>query len=272
MPFFHLPAALSAAELRQGVRSTRGKKHRIQRVVHRIAVELSEPGLTRELLRFATSRPHAPSEQCARIPIAIGPGFAVASRTPPQHLNRSHVFAVTPDWNAYSGRARLLGAAWDALVDTDLLNLQIRTIAATAGLSQSAFYKHFRNMTDLLPDLAGAGLATLLVNLSGHETFEDFSGSWLRFASARPRHYALMFSPELAEHPAVTLRLSALVKGIAIRAELELGFIPPKPQLQNILGMIHGAAALVTAGFTRQSNQSVVEPISAYLAHLKTNA
>ena len=182
------------------------------------------------------------------------------------------MFSVTPDLTGYGGYSRLIQAGWEALVDSDPLDLQIRSLASGAAVSRALFHKYFPNVTALLGEVAGAGLATLLVNLSDEETFEDFAGSWVRFANARPRHYAVMFSPQFAEHPKVTLRMDALGNYIRRTAEPRLGFSPTKPQVQTIFGIIHGAASLVAAGFPRQSNQSVLEPIEAYLAVLKAES
>ena len=179
------------------------------------------------------------------------------------------MFAVSPDFMGYTGYTRLVQAGWDALVENDPLDLQIRSLTESAGVSKALFHKHFPNLTALLGRVAGAGLAVLLLNLKDEDDFEGFAGSWVRFANARPRHYTLMFSPQFAEHPEVTFRMDELGNYIRSRAALRLSFVPTRPQIQTLFAIIHGAASLVAAGFPRQSNQSVSEPIDAYLKTLK---
>ena len=179
------------------------------------------------------------------------------------------MFAVTPDWNGYTGYARLIQAAWDALVDLEPYELQSKALAEAAGVSRSLHHKHFQNPTVLLTEVVAAGYATLLLNLKEEETFDTFAGSWIRFAGARPRHYGLMFSAQFADHPKVNMRINELCIYIRTRGETHLGITPSKPQIQTLFGIIHGAASLVAAGFPRQSNQALLEPLEAYLTQLK---
>lgn len=177
------------------------------------------------------------------------------------------MFAVTPDWDGGSGYVRLLRAAWDAIGDVGHAGLKIRSLAAAAEVSPSLFHKYFRSLDDLRAEMAGAGHATLLANLSDEESLEDFANAWVRFAEACPRHYALMFAPRLSRHPNVLRRLSALADAIRDRVR-PLGLDPDGPQLLTIWGVLHGAAALVVAGFPREPGPVLTAPLHAWFDQL----
>ena len=178
------------------------------------------------------------------------------------------MFAVTPDWVGCAGRIRLLQAGWALLCEVDPAQLQIKTLVEVAGVSRALFHKNFGSVSALLSDLAGAGLATLIVNVKEEETFEAFAGAWIRFADARPRHYALMWSPQYAEHTKIADRINELCRQLSVLAQARLGRKPSQPQVQVLLGIIHGAASVVGVGFARQSNAAVAEPLEAYLSKL----
>jgi AcrR family transcriptional regulator len=179
------------------------------------------------------------------------------------------MFALTPDWNGWDGRSRLIQAAWDALVVKDVYELSLKDFATVAGLSPSLFHRHFANKSALFGEVASAGLATLLVNLSGEDEPAGLANAWIRFAQERPRHYGLMFSSEFAEHDGVSLRHDALGKRLRELAEQRLGRVPLKAETYAVFAMIHGAASLVASGLPRQPVHALVQAIDAYLASIR---
>ena len=162
----------------------------------------------------------------------------------------------------------LIQGAWNAVVDADPLDVSLKDLAATAGVSPSLFHRHYASRSALFAEVAAAGLATLLVNLSDEPDLEGVVSSWIRFADARPRHYALMFSPEYAEHDGVGLRRDALARSLGEFAAPHLPRAPTRAEIFTLYAMIHGAAALVASGVPRPPNQVVVQAIEGYLAGL----
>src|SRR5438046_424533 len=97
------------------------------------------------------------------------------------------MFSLAPDWDVYTPRSRLLQATWDGLIEKDASELTLSELARAARVSPPNVHKSFPNKTDLLSEVASAGFATLLVNLSISEgpTFRQFCGYWIRFAHKR---------------------------------------------------------------------------------------
>ena len=180
------------------------------------------------------------------------------------------MFSVTPDWNGWAGRSRLLHSAWDLLVEKDALDLSLKEIAQAAGTSPSLFHRTFASRSALFAEVANAGMVTLLVNVADDSAFEELATSWIRFAQARPRHYLLMFSSEFSEHDGVSLRRHALGKRLHDLLEERLERAAHKSEMFMVYAMIHGAASLVASGLPRQPLQATtVEAIDAYLAAIK---
>ena len=181
------------------------------------------------------------------------------------------MFAVTPDFNSYTGRRRLIEAAWDAMVDLDSDDISLKELAKRTGMSPPGIYKHFPDKASIFLFVAGAGLATLLVNLEGgsEPSIEDFVHSWIRFAHARPRHYALMFSVRFSEQQGIDNRRDGILKNVAELGERYLGFAPTKAQTQALFSLIHGAASMAASGMTRPPAPVIVEAVEAYLDKLK---
>lgn len=175
------------------------------------------------------------------------------------------MFATTPDWNGYDGHARLIQAAWDAVVEVDPLDLSLKEIAAVAGLSPSLFHRHFKSRSALFGWVAEAGLTLLLVNLSDESDTEGLVGSWLRLAQARPRHYQLMFSPQFAARDGVDLRKNALAKVLREIVEPRSSRTLTKSDIFAVFAMIHGAASLIASGVSRPPNQTIVDAVDGYL-------
>ena len=149
------------------------------------------------------------------------------------------------------------------------MDISLKELAGAAGLSPSLFHRHFAARSALYAEVAGAGLATLLVNLGDASGREELVSWWVRFAEARPRHYSLMFSPEFAEHRGVSMRKDALAKRVRELSELQLGKPPTRPQVYVLFALIHGAASLVASGLPRQPAHFTVEAFDVYLAASK---
>jgi len=107
-------------------------------------------------------------------------------------------------------RQALIGEAMDALEKEGLEGLSLRGLAASAGVSKTAPYRHFADKHELLVTLAAEGfreLADVLeaavpaVTDAGHAALDGPTGgirllfrAYLEFARARPALYQLMVS------------------------------------------------------------------------------
>lgn len=88
--------------------------------------------------------------------------------------------------------------------------LSLREVARAAGLSSAAPYRHFPNKEALLAALAARGFAlfeaSLLagcpkgVHLVTIDQFREMSRQYVRFATAHPDYYRLMFGNLIRDH------------------------------------------------------------------------
>ncbi len=98
-------------------------------------------------------------------------------------------------------RKALLDAALELLEAGERHGLSLRTVAARAGVSSGAPYRHFQDREALLAALATIGFDRLSEALTPGEaagrppaTVVDLGSAYLAFAAANPALYRLMFT------------------------------------------------------------------------------
>lgn len=101
-------------------------------------------------------------------------------------------------------REALLAAAEKILRRKGLAALTLRAIAREAGVSHGAPAHHFRDLTDLLSELAAVGFRRLEAGLRhsfAHPDGRDFPGgrAYLSFSTKNPDLFALMYRDELLD-------------------------------------------------------------------------
>ncbi len=218
------------------------------------------PASPRAKLHSASRRLVPPQHRYSVARLKQGRGVRGALQNATRH-GHIPMFATSPDWVSYNRRVQLLQAAWDFLVAEDVSELKVNRLARDLGVSHQSAYQQFSSKTELLAALAGAGLATLIVNIDGpsEPSVEEFVLSWLKFAAARPRHYLLMFSMEAGTHPGVELRHEGLRRQIRDLCFRERGAEPDEAAVLTIFSLLHGAASLVAAGSRFPSVPTLVE-------------
>lgn len=105
---------------------------------------------------------------------------------------------------------RLLREARDMLEEGGLKQLNLRALAARAGITAGSMYHHYDSKRALLAELAALGFGELRRRLEAADR-EAVAGARLRawatgyfaYARAEPAMFALMFDPEFAETPVV---------------------------------------------------------------------
>jgi len=153
-------------------------------------------------------------------------------------------------------RNEILAAAAAAIARDGVGGLSLRAIATGAGVSHTAFRRHFGSREGVLNALAGQGNRRLAEELraAGKGTFRDVGVAYVRFALTNPGHFTVMFRPDLLDNADPEL--------IAARAEAlaplrdgvrELG-CPDQPAAQVARwGMVHGIAMLALSGSLRSA-------------------
>ena len=169
-------------------------------------------------------------------------------------------------------RGRLMREARGLLEEGGLKQLNLRALAARAGITAGSMYHHYESKTELLGELAAGGFKELRREL---EAADRAAGEGLRlrawatgyfgFARREPSLFGLMFAPEIAELApvaearAATLAVLHVIVGEVAAAQHRLA--PPLDQITlAVWAASHGAAALssTTPGQTELIDEVIV--------------
>lgn len=161
-------------------------------------------------------------------------------------------------------RRALLQGALELLAEGGPAQLTLRAVAARAGVSEAAPYRHFADKREMLAAVAEEGFLALeraCMDAAGQavdpvEAFRLRGLAYVRFAVENPAHYRVMFGPEIADKTAyqglhhasvaayealrATVR-SCVEAGLFGQDELEL-------RAMRAWGLVHGLASLFLDG------------------------
>ncbi|THD74553.1 MAG: TetR/AcrR family transcriptional regulator [Phenylobacterium sp.] len=165
---------------------------------------------------------------------------------------------------------RLIREARGMLEEGGLKQLNLRALAARAGITAGSMYHHYDSKTALLGELAAGGFLELRRELERADR-EAGSGTRLRswatgyfgFAQREPALFGLMFEPEIAELAAVSqareAALDILRRIVAEVAAAQGRADPPLDQITlAVWASAHGAASLATPGQPRLIDEVIV--------------
>lgn len=162
-------------------------------------------------------------------------------------------------------RQALLRAAGEMLEREGLDAVTLRGLAAAAGVSRTAPYRHFSDKEELLASVAAEGMRTLREAMTRaaegaaregpRARIEAVADAYVEAALARPAHYRLIFGAELSgrEHPGLIAEASAafgLLAGLAREAQAARSEEPGSPILAAglLLSAVHGLVDLTISG------------------------
>lgn len=156
-------------------------------------------------------------------------------------------------------RARLLDEALDILEREGLQALNLRDLAARAGITAGSLYHHFDGKSALLAELAAAGFEELRrrVERAGGEAAEGgrvraWALAYFAFAQDRPALYGLMFDPTIAHAPQVSAARALAMRTIQVFVEgspvLARASTPADKIALAVWAATHGAASLTLSG------------------------
>lgn len=158
-------------------------------------------------------------------------------------------------------KTTLLEAALKMLRSTPPNEISLRELARTAGVSQAAPYRHFKNKEELLVALAIQGFEIKLgyikesMEAHSHEPLQMYyhSGlSYFKMGLKHPQHFKLMFSsdfipneerPELMQAATKTFILFAEMIGLCQKSQI-IGSGDPYQIALNCWTVIHGFTVL----------------------------
>jgi len=144
-------------------------------------------------------------------------------------------------------RAQLLGEARALLESGGLGQLNLRALAARAGIAAGSVYHHYASKQALLAGLAAAGFGELEAALREAAAaaqpvpIRACALAYFAFARAQPALYALMFDPVILAEPEVD---TARDKAFAV---LEAAIAAAPSQADRDRDMVHKVALAVWA-------------------------
>jgi AcrR family transcriptional regulator len=151
---------------------------------------------------------------------------------------------------------RLIREAREMLDEGGLKQLNLRSLAARAGITAGSMYHHYENKRALLGVLAASGFMELRRELERADReapagrrLRGWATAYFRFAQREPALFGLMFDSEIAElRPVAEARRGALDVLRHIVSEVAAGqgrVDPPLDQIaQAVWAAAHGAASL----------------------------
>jgi AcrR family transcriptional regulator len=153
-------------------------------------------------------------------------------------------------------REALLAGAEAILRRDGLGALSLRAIAREAGVSHGAPGHHFKDVTDLLSELAAVGFERLATLLDGTQAGADdrrFADGrvYVRFALENPALFQLMFRSEKIDLDNERLRAARTRTFAVLRADSGYGTVPDSEfvgAMTALWCMVHGFSVLAVDG------------------------
>lgn len=162
-------------------------------------------------------------------------------------------------------RLALLRAAGEMLEREGLDAVTLRGLAAAAGVSRTAPYRHFSDKEELLASVAAEGMRALREDMARaaegaapegpSARVEAVMDAYAGAALARPAHYRLIFGAQLSgrEHPGLVAEASAafgLLAGLVSEAQAARlgGAGSPVPAAGLLWSTVHGLVDLTLSG------------------------
>ncbi|GAA4211199.1 TetR/AcrR family transcriptional regulator [Microbispora amethystogenes] len=162
-------------------------------------------------------------------------------------------------------RRALIDATLEAIAEDGLDGLSLRELARRANVSHAAPAHHFRSRAGLLTAIAAEGyhlLAEELERARGEDVTER-AVAYLRFATTRPAHFAVMRAPELC--------LTRDPEYLTARERVAEQLLHPPDGTTALAAwaLAHGLANLLLEGNVQPDPGSDVESLArALLRHL----
>jgi AcrR family transcriptional regulator len=150
-------------------------------------------------------------------------------------------------------RAALVAVAEQQVARTGSVDLSLREVAAAAGVTHAAAYRHFEGKTELLAELARRGFEALektlkaaIEGLSSTERFLAAGAAYMRFAKSSPGLFRVMFHPSLKPLSQHAGLLQAATSALAVLKEIVAEVTPHALPFRVMAAWatIHGQAIL----------------------------
>jgi AcrR family transcriptional regulator len=151
-------------------------------------------------------------------------------------------------------KERLVEIAWEICKAESWQKVNMRLVAQKAGVSTTAFYRHFKNKNDLKAELMRRGFQFLYKGIENSNTddkLSSYGAHYIRFGLEYPNIYDLMFGNtglDISSYPDLealsNASFSGLVNGIK-------AFMPNKSEKEimikayNLWASVHGLVGIL---------------------------
>lgn len=130
--------------------------------------------------------------------------------------------------------------------------LSLRELAASLGVTHRALYRHYADRAALLAAVAAHGFERLAAQAAAATDASEFCRSYLRFAAAHPRLYALMMQ-------GASPRPAALKSGQDRLIQAARALFPHDEAVKRAWILLHGGIALNAAGMLAPREAEALE-------------
>lgn len=161
-------------------------------------------------------------------------------------------------------RRALVDAALAEIREDGAHGLSLRRVAARAGVSHAAPYRHFADREALLAAVAEQGFAGMAVRMDARagehgdpvEALIEIGVAYVEFAATHPAHFTAMFSPQLSDKSAHPSLRDAAKETFAVLLEAvstcqRAGRVRPGEPMGFALtawSAVHGLSSLIVDG------------------------
>ena len=155
--------------------------------------------------------------------------------------------------------------AWEICVAESWQKINMRYVAEKAGVSPTAFYRHFKNKTDLKAELMRRGYDLLEEGRDNASTFSSYGAHYIRFGLDYPNIYDLMFGntdSDMSLSPDLQMQSKAAFDGLI---EGLKPFMPDETERAirikaiNIWASVHGIVGLLRRGDAQDGKSEELE-------------
>ena len=152
-------------------------------------------------------------------------------------------------------KEQIVEIAWDICKTESWQKVNMRLVAEKAGVSTTAFYRHFKNKTDLKAELMQRGFQILYEGMEDlTNNFSSYGAHYIRFGLDYPHIYDLMFGNmdlDTSLAPDLQMQSEAAFDGLL---EGLKPFMPDETDRDirikgiNIWASVHGLVGLLRRG------------------------
>ena len=151
-------------------------------------------------------------------------------------------------------KEQLVEISWEICVAESWKKVNMRRVAQKAGVSNTAFYRHFKNKDDLKVEIVRKGFQLInegIKDLDIPDNFASYGAKFIRFGVEYPHIYDLMFGNndiDMSLHPDLEVLANASFEGVIEGVKV---FMPNEPEEEiiikayNVWASCHGLVGIL---------------------------